>query len=381
MMAVPTRRALIGFLAWGIAVPGRPADAPAASPTARLDQAIAAAEASLRKGDPAGARQGYARVLEEGWLLLGTLERLDGRLAESRAAFQEAAATGSRPALLSLAVAHLQLGQPREAAEAVARVVSEAPQDPQARRLLGQALLADGRSADGIAALEEAHGLAPDDLEVSFALASAYLSQKSPDRAAALFARIVKARPMARTHLLIARTYRDNGELERARAEVKAALAREPRVKGGHYLLGMLSAQEGGRQALDTAIAEFKAELAVAPGDVAAQRELGIALVESQRAPEAAPPLEAAARAEPPHARTLYYLGRARLAADRGADAVAALRQSLELAQAQGANAPALRAIHLQLAQALRATGAADEAALHFAESARQSEAGASAEE
>jgi cellulose synthase operon protein C len=368
-------------LMWGVAPLVPAAEAPPSSPTARFDESVAAAEAILRKGDREAARRAYAQVLEEGWVLLGTVDRLEGQLPEARAAFQEAAATGSRAALLSLAVAHLQLGQPREAADVLGRVVSEAPQDAQARRLLGQALLASGRTADGVAALEEAQRLAPNDLEVAYALASAYLAQKSPDLAAPVFARIAKARPMARTHLLIARTWRENGELERARAEIHAALSREPRVKGAHYLLGMLSAQEGGRLALDTAIAEFKAELAVAPADAAAQRELGIALVENQRAAEATAPLEAAARAEPPHARTLYYLGRAQSAAERPADAVRSLRQALELAQAQGANAPALRAIHLQLAQALRATGAADEAAAHFAQSARQSEEAATAEE
>jgi tetratricopeptide (TPR) repeat protein len=366
----------------GVVVPGPArAEAPPPPPSARFDQAIAAAEGSLRKGDVAAARTGYARALEEGWMLIGTLERLDGRRAEARTAFQEAAANGGRLALLSLAVAHLQLGGSREAADVLTRLVSAAPEDAQARRLLGQALLASGRTDEAVGALEEAQRLAPNDLESAFVLGSAYLSQKAPDRAAAVFARIAKARPLARTHLLVARTYREHGEMERARAEARAALAKDPRIKGAHYLLGMLSVQEGGRLALETGIAEFEAELALTPADAAARRELGIALVENQRAAEALAPLQAAARAEPPHSRTLYYLGRAQVAANRAAEAVATFRQALELAQSQGANAPALRAIHLQLAQALRATGAAEEAATHFAESARQSAEGASAEE
>ncbi len=366
-------------LAGGLAASAPGAETP--SPTARFDGAVAAAEASLRKGDREGARASYARVLEEGWLLLGTIDRLDGRLAEARAAFEDAAVGGGRPARLSLAVAHLQLGEPGKAVDVLAGLVGEGADDAQARRLLGQGLLASGRTAEAVAALEEAQRLAPGDLELAFALGSAYLTQKSPERAAAVFARIARARPMGRTHLLIARTYREHGEADRARTEVEAALAREPRLKGAHYMLGMLSAESGGRPALATAIAAFRAELAIAPGDPAAQRELGIALVEDQRAADGLAPLEAAARVEPPHPRTLYYLGRARLAAGKGPEAAASLRQALALAQGQGANAPALRAIHLQLAQALRATGAADEAAAHFAESARQSEEGASAEE
>ena len=372
---------LLAGLLWVVGSAAVGADAPAPPPMARFEQTIAKAEQALRRGDGAAARKAYGEALEEGWLVIGTLDRLDGRLAESAAAFQEAAANGSRPALLSLAVAHLQMGQPAEAGEILLRLVDAVPDDPLARRLNGQAALAAGNVDEAVKQLEEARRLAPDDLEIAFALGGAYLSQKAPDRAAPVFAGIAKARPIARTHLLIARTYREHGEMERARGEVRRALALDPRIKGAHYLLGMLSAQEGGPLGLDAAIGEFQAELALTPGDVASKRELGIALVESQRASEALAPLEAAARAEPPHSRTLYYLGRAQLSAKRSPDAAVSLRRALELAQGQGANAPALRAIHLQLAQALRATGADEEAAIHFAESARQSAEGAAAEE
>ena len=377
--AGPARTLLIVLFGLGSSAHGAETRPPA--PTIRFDQSIAAAEQGLRKGDLAAARSQYAQALEEGWLLVGTLDRLDGRLAEARSAFEAAAVNGSRPALLSLAVAHLQTGQATDAAEILDRLAREDPRDAQARRLLGQALLASGRSDDAVLQLEDAQRLSPNDLELAFALAGAYLSQKAPERAATVFARIVKARPLARTHLLIGRTYREHGEMERARAEVRAALAQDPRLKGAHYLLGMLSVQEGGRLALDAGIAEFRAELALSPDDAAARRELGVALVENQRAAEALAPLEAAVGAEPPQSRTYYYLGRAQVAASRGADAVASFRRALELAQSQGANAPALRAIHLQLAQALRGTGASEEAASHFAESARQSAEGASAEE
>jgi tetratricopeptide (TPR) repeat protein len=374
---------LAPFLASGpvSAQPAASPARPAVPPAARFEQAVAEAEKSLRAGDGAGAEARYQAALGEGWLLLGTLDRLDERLPEARDAFLEAASTGHRPALLSLAVAHLQVGETAQAAEVAQRLVEAAPTDPLARRLRGQALLAGGQVAPAVEQLVEAQRLDPADLETAFVLAGAYLAQKTPERAEPIFARIVKARPIARTHLLVARTYREHGELERARAAARAALAADPRLKGAHLLLGLLAAQEGQRSHLDTAIAEFKAELAIVPDDARARLEWGVALVESQRAAEALPALEAAARVEPAQSRTLYYLGRAQAAAGRGADAVTSFRRALELATRQGANAPALRAIHLQLAQALRAAGAADEAAVHFAESARQSAEGASAEE
>ena len=102
------RRAVACALAGGLAASAPGAETP--SPTARFDGAVAAAEASLRKGDREGARASYARVLEEGWLLLGTIDRLDGRLAEARAAFEDAAVGGGRPARKLIRPINLSVG-------------------------------------------------------------------------------------------------------------------------------------------------------------------------------------------------------------------------------------------------------------------------------
>ena len=136
------------------------------------------------------------------------------------------------------------------------------------------------------------------------------------------------------------RAYRDAAQWDRARAELRAALKLDPRVRYAHYYLGMVAARQGDRAALAEAIDEFRAEVKLAPADPLANLELGVALAEGQRWEEALPALETAARSSPPHARTLYYLGRARLANERAADGAASLARALELAQAQGANAP-----------------------------------------
>ncbi len=171
--------------------------------------------------------------------------------------------------------------------------------------------------------------------------------------------------------MLIGRTYRDFGQYDRARAELQAALKLDPKARRAHYYLGMIHVTEGGVSRLDEAIAEFRQELAIAPKDPLTNLQLGMAYVEGRRYEEALPHLELAAGAQPPQGRAFYYLGRCQLGLDRAQEAVAALRKALDLATQQGAGAVQLGGIHNQLGLALRALGAAEESAAHFAEASR----------
>ena len=350
-------------------------------PTAALDSAIAAAESSLRDGEVQTAESHYRSALLEGWLLRGALARLDGRMGEAREAFLRASASvaDNRLPLQALALADLRAGEFARAVETLTPLVRRDPRDVPTRRLLGQALLAGGRPERAAGELEEARAAAPGDLELAFALASAYLGAKRTDEAARVFAEIARARPIPQTRVLIGRTYRDAGEYERARAELRAALRQDPRVRRAHYYLGNVTVAEQGRAGLEEAIREFREELKLAPEDPLANLELGMALVDTQRPEEALPALEIAARSEPVPARTLYYLGRARLGAGRPADALAALEEALALGEREGASAEQLKVMHNQLAQALRTLGRSEEAEAHFAETERLSAEGSEA--
>jgi tetratricopeptide (TPR) repeat protein len=349
--------------------------------SAALERAISAAETSLQKGEYRAAESHYRSALFEGWLLLGTLERIEGKLPRAREAFESASAYAveNRSALQALALVHLQMGEAAKATEVLAPLARRNPKDIQTRRLLAQALVANAQPGQAAKELEEARAVAPDDLELAFAEAGAYLGLKKPDLAARLFAQIVAARPLPQTHVLIGRTYRDFGEYERARAELKAALKLDPRVRRAHYYLGNMIVREKGMAGLEDAIPEFQAELKLAPQDALANLELGIALVDTQRPEDALLPLGIAARSDPPQARTLYYLGRAQLGVDRQAEAVRSLRRALELVEQHGAEADQLRVIHNQLGQALSRLGQGQEAATHFAEAERLSAKGSDA--
>jgi tetratricopeptide (TPR) repeat protein len=310
-MAVPRGSARFG-LGWvaaallAVLAGARPARAEAPPVTAGLDLAIAQAQASLQKGDLAAAQDQYRQALFEGWMTIAALQRVAARPSEVVAATLDRA----------------------------------------------RASLATG------------------DSQAAFLLGAEYLWLKQLPPAEALFAQALADRPVPALHVLIGRAYRDAGEYEAARVHLRTALSQDKDVRRAHYYLGMIALADaaGGPERLDTAIAEFRAELALDPADALANDQLGVTLLDAGRASEALPALEAAARVDPRFLH-LSHLGRGLLAVDRAADAVPVLRRALDAAAKQGASAGDLRKIHYQLGLALRKLGQGAEAATHFEQS------------
>ncbi|HZM50033.1 MAG TPA: tetratricopeptide repeat protein, partial [Vicinamibacteria bacterium] len=333
----------IALLLLALLAGARPVGPAESSATAALDLAVAQAQASLQKGDIAAAQLHYGRALFEGWLALATIERLAGRLAEARAAVENAAtsAAGDASTTRVLASAWRRVGEPERAVKVL-----------------------DARPA-GVA----------EDPEAAFLLGTEYLWLKQGASAERLFAQALAARPLPQLHVLIGRAYRDAGEYERARRHLRSALTQDPRVRHAHYYLGMtaLADAASGPDRLDVAISEFRAELSLSPMDPLSNDQLGVALLDAGRAAEALPALEIAAKGET-RFLSVSHLGRGQLALDRPAEAAASLRRALVLAGQQGAGAAELRTIHYQLALALRKLGDAPGAAEHFA-AARQASA------
>jgi tetratricopeptide (TPR) repeat protein len=356
-------------LAWAVAEPqAEPA------PLARLSQSLARAEAALQRNDLATAESEYRAALFEGFSLLGVLEGIAGREQAARDALAAAAdETGDDPArLLELGTDLLRVGDAAGAQLTLSKAVAGAPGNGTALRLLARALVATGDVAGAFERLEAASGHTAGDPELAFHIATDYLQLKRPDAAARLFAEVVKARPIPQSHVLIGRSYRDASEYERARGELRAALAQDPRVRHAHYYLGMVQRADPrtGPERLDEAIAEFRAELKLAPRDPLTNDQLGLALLESDRYSEALPALETAVREE---ARPLYvyHLGRALVGLDRTTEAELAFRRALSLATPDEAD---LDKIHYQLGLVLRRLGRLDDANAHL-EAAREAAA------
>lgn len=371
----------VGLLLGGLLVSEAAAQT-ASDPADTLQRAIASAESSLAKGDLKTAERLYREALFEAWMLKATLARVDGRRPAARDALRNASLfrVESAAALRSLAIAELQMGEHAPALDILAELAKQSPKDPEILRLLARALGATGQFELAAQKLNEASVIASDDLEQTFLIANEYLWLKKPEAAEPLFARLVAGRPIPQTRVLIGRSYRDAGEYERARAELRAALAQDPSVRRAHYYLGMvlLADTTRGPDRFDEAVAEFRQELTLAPEDPLANDQLGLALLEAGRPEEALPALEAAVRLD---ARWLhpYHLARAQLALDRATDAVASSRRALVLATDQGAPAAELEKVHYQLGLALRRLGATAESATELSRARGAAAQGATA--
>jgi tetratricopeptide (TPR) repeat protein len=359
-----------GFLLGGV-LASSAAGAPEPDAVTPLDLAISAGETSLAKGELPAAEGHYRKALFEGWLLMGTLDRIEGRLPEARAALHKASLSGveDRLGILSLASAFLDAGAAPQAAEVLTVLSAKDPHDVESRRMLAKALAASGHPDQALVRLDEASAAAGDDPELAFVLGTEYLWLKKADTAQRLFARVAGARPLPQTHILIGRAYRDASEYDRARTELRAALAQDPSTRRAHYYLGMIALSDAGTgpDRLDLAIAEFREELKLEPLDPLTNDQLGVALLDAERPAEALPALEIAQHGE---ARSvyLYHLGRCQLALDQTAEAVASSRRALELADAQGSSDAEIQKIHYQLGLALRKLGATQEAMTHLAQ-------------
>jgi tetratricopeptide (TPR) repeat protein len=344
------------------------------NPLATVQKLIAEAESALQEDELQIAESRYRDALMQGWLLIAGADVADGNLTGARDALRRATASSvdATVAQRSLAMVLLQTGEAPEALRLLTQLAARSPRDSALRRQLAQAMVANGQPGPAVQELEEAHGLMPDDLELSFALASGYLRLKKVDDAEALLNTIARARPQASTYVLIGRTYRDFGDYERARSTLRRALQLDPRARRAHYYLGTIAIMDEGYARADEAIAEFRAELAIAPSDPVTHLRLGVVLESSKRHAEALPSLEVAA-ADPRAGREAFeYLGRCQLALGRNEEAVKNLTRALESGPvpANRSNGP----LHYQLANALRALGRTDQAAPHFAEAQRLSE-------
>ena len=345
-------------------------------PTAGLSAAVAAAENALQLGERQIAESHLRAALLEGWMLLGAIAATDGRLAEARTAFTRAvsATANARAAEEALAAVQTQMGDAAAALPILSRLSGMDPKNMRVRHLLAQAYVVSGNPAAAVQELEEAHALAPDDLETAFTLASGYARLRKFAEAERLFARVAAERPIPQTHVLIGRAYRDAGVYDRAAASLRRALAMDPRVRRAHYYLGMVALLSEGVVRIEDAIKEFQQEQKIAPDDPLNTLRLGMALVVARREPEALAPLETLAGMPHPAPEVIEYLGRAQLGAGRAADAVPTLQRALTMASERSAEPARLGQLHYVLATALREAGRGVEAAAQF-EKAQQASA------
>lgn len=360
----------IAWQMWSGRVGAQPApeQAAPADPVAEIQSWAANAEAALRVDEVQIAESHYREAALRGWMLLGGLDAVEGKREQAREAFRRASASvvAAESAQQSLARILLETGEHAEALKILGRFATVSPRDATVRRLYAQALAASGQPEQAVQELEDARRQIPDNPELAFALASGYLRLKKVDSAERLFAAIAASRPLPATYVLIGRTYRDYGEFGRARAALRTALKLDPKTRRAHYYLGTIAIMEEGYVRAEEAIAEFRAELKIAPGDPVTHLRLGIVLTESKRHDEALPSLEIAVRDPTSGSEALEYLGRCQAALGQHEKAVDMLKRALAATADAPQSASRRARLQYQLGLSLRELGRTAEAEPHF---------------
>lgn len=341
----------------------------AQGPPTDLTASVAEAETALRAGETQLAESHYRDALRDAWMLVGAARAADDDWPSARAAFENATrqTMEMRRAVLALASSELKMGAVDEALARLRQLQGRRPGDTQVQRMTARALSAAGKDQEAVQELAEAHAADPGDAELTFYLATGYLKLDDFEAAARLFDEVAERRPIAETHILVGRTWRDEQQYERARRSLRRALELDPQVRKARFYLGTVALLDDGRGGLDLAIEHFHDELEISPDDPLNRHFLGLSLVELRRFEEALPHLDVAVASEGTNVDGLHFRGRALLGLGRAEEAVESLERALQLAQADPlAAGNQMGSIHYQLALALRRSGRNDEARPHF---------------
>ncbi|WP_162249247.1 MULTISPECIES: tetratricopeptide repeat protein [unclassified Rhizobacter] len=241
----------------------------------------------------------------------------------------------------------LKRGDLAGAADGYERVLSRAANDASTQTSLGFVRMQQGRTAEAVALLTSAsrdEGVAHDAL---FMLGS--MCEQTGDLAAAIdhYRRAILNAPRFDVAIAaLARVLVRNGQREAARALLEEAVERAPRFADHHLLLGRIELEEGRH---DPALARLGASVELAPGDAGAWTALGLALRGARRPHDAVAAFEKAVQLDPTQAHALRELGSSRYELGELRAAADALQASLVLDPRNAVACSNLSSILLQL--------------------------------
>jgi tetratricopeptide (TPR) repeat protein len=294
---------------------------------------------------------------------------LDRALAEARALIDAGDLDGAKARLDALAskddprvrllrgVAHYRADQYLQAIEAIEPLAQAfaagSPERREATQVLGLSRYLSGQLREAIPLLEETREWAKDRLELNHVLASAYMKTQQPALARAALARnFGLAEDSAAAHLIAAQLMIRETLDDLAEAELRQALAKDPRLPHVRFLLGQTALFRG---RLDEALALLQDELAVNPADAMTHYRLGDAFVHRLEWDRAIESLQRSIWLNPYFSGPYILLGRAYAQKGDTATAEGMLRQAI-------AYDPNNRVSHYMLGQLLQRMGREQEA-------------------
>jgi tetratricopeptide (TPR) repeat protein len=214
-----------------------------------------------------------------------------------------------------------------------------------------------GRFADAIPRLEATRKWAPDNQELAYALAQAYVQTQRPDPARATVASIYGVPAgSAAAHLLAAQLMIRLEMEPQAEVELTKAVEKDARLPGANLLLGQIALFRG---RLPDAVSLTQREIAINPGNGMAFSQLGDAYVRQAKWEDAIAALQKSIWLNPYYSAPYILLARAYVKQAQPAVAEGMLRRAIQLD-------PNNRTAHYQLAQLLQQAGREEEARREF---------------
>jgi superkiller protein 3 len=281
----------------------------------------------------------------------------EGKPLDAVQLLQPFLAAGDPSVELALGVAYYHAGEAVRAVEHLTPIVGRLPAASLERReavqVLGLAGYLAGRIAEAIPYLEQTRAFAPNNTELAYVLGMSYIQTRQPEKARAVWAAAFGVGADTPAAFVLNAQMMVRAELdEMAEAELKLALAKDPRLPHANFLLGQTALFRG---RLDEAITLLGKELAVNPANAMAFYRLGDAYTRQSKWDEAIGALQKSVWLNPFFSGPYILLGKAY---QRKGDLPAAegmLRRAADYD-------PNNKAAHYLLGQLLRQAGRLDEA-------------------
>jgi tetratricopeptide (TPR) repeat protein len=309
------------------------ANAPAADV---LEHHYQAARTFTVAGDIERAATEYRTFLAEALRQMANAYSKEGRLPEATTYFDEAIRLEPKSAELRLdygntLFSHEDLTGAKEQAQ---KAVELAPESSEAQYLLGRVLYGDGKYEGSKEHLEDAAKLLQGQLTfaLGYDLARTYLKLKDVNRASVMFDEMTLGYGgTARIHIYFGYAYLMSGVYDRAISEFKKALEKDPKIKEGHYLLGLAYLSRDEDKGWEENAAEDRAEIQINPDDFRPHYDLGNIALHLHHADEAEKELKRASEIEPDNPDPLIALGELLISQRRLSDAEAAMSKAIAL--------------------------------------------------
>jgi tetratricopeptide (TPR) repeat protein len=228
----------------------------------------------------------------------------------------------------------------------------------EAVQVLGLAHFLAGHLAESIPYLEETRPHAADDIKLAYTLGVAYAATRQPAKARESFARTFRVAPESAGAHLLAGEMMNRLELEDlAEAELKQAIALDPKLPEAHYVLAQIAIF---RSRLDDALALLREELAINPAHAMALYRIGDVYSRQQKWDPAIGALQQSLWINPYFSGPYILLGKAYSKTGQPSAAEEMLRRAVEYD-------PNNKSAHYLLAQILQQAGRIEEAKREFA--------------